>query len=67
MRAKFFQCYHALRLIPSDFWEKRGDLYNLYPLLVHVGFLGGGYVGSVEQTLRQFGIQTKNRAKFSIV
>jgi fructosamine-3-kinase len=27
-------------------------LYQLYPLLVHVNLFGGGYVGSVESTLR---------------
>jgi len=47
----FFQRYHELRPISTDFWEFRRDLYNLYPLLVHVRLFGGGYVGSVEQIL----------------
>ncbi len=51
----FFQRYHELRPVSSDFWEIRRDLYILYPLLVHVRLFGGGYVGSVEQTLRKLG------------
>ena len=51
----FFQRYHELHPISTDFWENRRDLYNLYPLLVHVRLFGGGYVGSVEQTLKKLG------------
>lgn len=52
----FFDEYEKLR--PFDrqgFFETRRDLYNLYPLLVHVRLFGGGYVGSVERTLTRFG------------
>lgn len=35
--------------------DARLELYNLYPLLVHVHLFGGGYVGQVEATLRRFG------------
>lgn len=35
-------------------YEKRVDLYNLYPLLVHVNLFGGSYVHSVENILRAF-------------
>ncbi len=52
----FFQRYHELRPIPPNFWKIRRDLYNLYPLLVHVRLFGGGYVKSVEQTLKQLGV-----------
>ena len=34
----------------------RRDLYNLYPLLVHVRLFGGSYVASVERTLARFGV-----------
>ncbi|MFO7564442.1 MAG: fructosamine kinase family protein [Enhygromyxa sp.] len=34
-------------------WERRVDLYQLYPLLVHVVLFGGGYVGSLEAALRR--------------
>jgi fructosamine-3-kinase len=31
--------------------QQRVDLYQLYPLMVHVNLFGGGYVGSVEAGL----------------
>lgn len=34
--------------------DKRVDLYNLYPLLVHVNLFGGSYVHSVESILRTY-------------
>ncbi len=52
----FFSRYEALRPLAPGFFEERRDLYNLYPLLVHVRLFGGGYVGSVERTLRRFGV-----------
>lgn len=51
----FFTPYHQLRPIEAGFFEVRRDLYNLYPLLVHVRLFGGGYVGAVDQILRKFG------------
>jgi len=33
---------------------KRVELYQLYPLLVHVNLFGGSYVGSVDHILRRF-------------
>ncbi len=51
----FFERYRELRPIRSGFFERRRDLYNLYPLLVHVYFFGGGYLSSVQSTLRRFG------------
>ncbi|MSP20262.1 MAG: fructosamine kinase [Alphaproteobacteria bacterium] len=51
----FFRRYSELRPIREGFFEERRDLYNLYPLLVHVRLFGGGYVGQVEATLRRYG------------
>jgi fructosamine-3-kinase len=51
----FFERYHELRPIRPGFMEDRRDLYNLYPLLVHVRLFGGGYVESVDRGLRRFG------------
>jgi fructosamine-3-kinase len=51
----FFKRYQEIRPIAPGFMEERRDIYNLYPLLVHVRLFGGGYVHSVEQTLRRFG------------
>jgi fructosamine-3-kinase len=51
----FFDRYQELRPIPDGFFEERRDIYNLYPLLVHVRLFGGSYVQSVDRTLRRFG------------
>ena len=50
----FFNRYNELRPISPDFFETRKDIYNLYPLLVHVRLFGGGYVADVESILAQF-------------
>ncbi|MCL4265633.1 MAG: fructosamine kinase family protein [Anaerolineae bacterium] len=51
----FFKRYQELRPLPSGFFETRRDIYNLYPLLVHVNLFGGSYVSSVDTILRRFG------------
>lgn len=51
----FFEHYQMLRPLAPGFLTERRDIYNLYPLLVHVRLFGGSYVGSVAKTLRQFG------------
>ncbi len=51
----FFTRYGEQRPIRPGFFEERRDLYNLYPLLVHVRLFGGTYVGSVDGILRKFG------------
>lgn len=51
----FFGRYQEHRPLRPGFFEERRDLYNLYPLLVHVRLFGGSYVGSVQRTLRKFG------------
>lgn len=50
----FFRRYAEHRPIAPGFFEERRDLYNLYPLLVHVRLFGGSYVAQVEQILRRF-------------
>jgi len=35
-------------------WEKRLDLHNLYPLLIHVNLFGGSYLRKVESTLNKY-------------
>ena len=52
----FYDRYAERRPIAEGFFEQRRDLYNLYPLLVHVRLFGGSYVASVENTLRRFGV-----------
>jgi len=53
--APFFARYREHRPIAPGFFEERRELYNLYPLLVHVRLFGGSYTGSVERTLDRFG------------
>jgi fructosamine-3-kinase len=50
---RFYRRYDELRPIRDGFFEVRKDLYNLYPLLVHVRLFGGGYLSSVERILRR--------------
>jgi fructosamine-3-kinase len=52
----FLDRYQEIRPIRDGFFEVRRDLYNLYPLLVHTYYFGGGYLGSVRKTLDQFGV-----------
>lgn len=51
----FFARYEEIRPIAPGFFAERRDIYNLYPLLVHVRLFGGSYVNQVDRTLRQFG------------
>jgi len=51
----FFSRYNEHRPLAPGFFEERRDLYNLYPLLVHVRLFGGSYVDSVDGILRKFG------------
>ena len=51
----FLDRYKEIRGIRDGF-ETRRDIYNLYPLLVHVYFFGGGYLNSVQNTLGRFGV-----------
>lgn len=52
----FYARYSEIRPIEPGFFELRRDLYNLYPLLVHVRLFGAGYLPGIERTLaRQLG------------
>lgn len=53
---EFFEHYSEISKIEPGFFEERRDLYNLYPLLVHVRLFGGSYVGSVDRILTRFGV-----------
>jgi fructosamine-3-kinase len=52
----FLDRYQEIRPIRDGFFEVRRDLYNLYPLLVHTYYFGGGYLSSVRNTLDRFGV-----------
>ncbi|MDH3233475.1 MAG: fructosamine kinase family protein [Alphaproteobacteria bacterium] len=51
----FFERYGEIRPVRPGFFEVRRELYNLYPLLVHVRLFGGGYLGGIEATLTKLG------------
>lgn len=49
----FYQTYQEI--YPMDpGYEQRFDIYNLYPLLVHVNLFGGGYYNQVKQILHKY-------------
>ncbi|MEM9191505.1 MAG: fructosamine kinase family protein [Myxococcota bacterium] len=51
--ARVFDAYHeAFPLQPE--WENRVDLYQLYPLLVHLNLFGGSYTQSVERAVQRY-------------
>jgi protein-ribulosamine 3-kinase len=49
----FYTSYEAAFPLQPGY-QQRVDIYNLYPLLVHVNLFGGSYVHSVEGILRAF-------------
>jgi protein-ribulosamine 3-kinase len=49
----FYHAYNHAWPMEKD-WQKRMDIFNLYPLLVHVNLFGGGYAGQVLRIIRQF-------------
>lgn len=53
--APFFRRYAEIHPLAPGFMELRKDLYNLYPLLVHVRLFGDSYLRSVESTLTRLG------------
>jgi len=50
---EFYKAYNQAWPMEKD-WQKRMDIFNLYPLLVHVNLFGGGYAGQVLRIIRQF-------------
>lgn len=49
---RFYQAYHETYPLEPG-WQKRSDVFNLYPLLVHLNLFGAMYLGQVEQILRR--------------
>lgn len=49
----FYEAYQATWPLASGF-EDRKDIYNLYPLLVHVNLFGSVYAGQVKRILSRF-------------
>lgn len=51
---EFYQAYKEVLPLDNGFFDSRVDIYNLYPLLVHVNLFGGWYIASVRETLKRF-------------
>lgn len=51
----FFKRYQELRPIPDGFFNTRRDIYNCYPLLVHVRLFGSSYVSGINRVLMRHG------------
>ena len=49
----FYEAYNRTWPLEKG-WQKRMDIFNLYPLLVHVNLFGGSYAGQVLRIIRQF-------------
>lgn len=49
----FYAAYNHIYPLASDF-QDRIDLYQLYPLLVHVLIFGGGYIQSVNSVINRY-------------
>ncbi len=49
----FYRAYQEEYPFVEGF-EERKDLYNLYPLLVHVNLFGAGYLSAVERILNKY-------------
>lgn len=51
--AAFYDAYHSTYPLEKG-WQSRMDLYNLYPLLVHVNLFGGGYATTALRILKAY-------------
>ncbi|MBI9034480.1 MAG: fructosamine kinase family protein [Bacteroidales bacterium] len=49
----FYKAYNSSFPLEND-WENRMDIYNLYPLLVHVNLFGSSYIASIKKILKKF-------------
>ena len=50
---EFYSSYNEVFPMEKG-WRERLDIYNLYPLLVHLNLFGSGYLGSIERIIRKF-------------
>jgi len=51
----FFEAYEGVLPLQPGFHERRSDLYNLYPRLVHVRLFGSSYLAGIDRTLARLG------------
>ena len=52
-REEFYSAYQEAFPLAKG-WEQRVDLWNLYPLLVHLNLFGGGYLNEVRDCLKEY-------------
>lgn len=50
---RFFKAYKDKAYIAPGFFEERLDIYNLYPLLVHLRLFGRTYLAPIDDILRR--------------
>ena len=51
--ADFYRAYNEVFLLENA-WEQRLDLWNLYPLLIHLNLFGAGYLQQVKSCLKRY-------------
>ena len=51
--SKFYKVYNDEFPLTAGF-EERVEIYQLYPLLVHVNLFGGGYISQVDSILNRY-------------
>jgi fructosamine-3-kinase len=56
-REPFFRAYQETHPLDRGFFEVRKDVYNLYPLLVHLNLFGASYLRPIHEILLRFGYQ----------
>ncbi|WP_262497314.1 fructosamine kinase family protein [Parapedobacter koreensis] len=49
----FYAAYNETYPLQAG-WEQRMDLWNLYPLLVHLNLFGESYLGAIQRSLKQY-------------
>lgn len=50
---KFYDAYNEVLPFESDF-QTRAEIYNLYPLLVHVNLFGTSYLSGIQRVLNKY-------------
>ena len=50
---QFYSAYNEVKPLEPGYQERK-DLYNIYPLMVHVNIFGTSYLSGVERTLNKF-------------
>ena len=50
---KFYEAYNQSFPLAAEY-QQRFDIYNIYPLLVHLNLFGSSYLGAIRQILRTY-------------